>query len=212
MSFFSDLFHKLFGKKQPQQPVPTPAPAPMPTTPPTLVVPPTTPEPTPPSPVAPPIGASDTEAPWGYTTKPDGTKVKNLGPNAGWGWDYEGSPIPTAALYKRWKNLTDASIDHGQARYTGPVPYGQVSDAEAQFLTYVSSNYRFDPSKVRNQSDAWFAILSGTAPQINTVIARGDTLTKAGYDPNQYPQNGRMRGYVDDVANGRLTVKVLSLN
>lgn len=189
MSWLSDFFRNLFGRKPPEPPSPA---APQPTE----ALRPTAPYiPVPPSAPAPDPAATD---PYGRPIPP-----------APFGRDNYGTPFRSQAEADAWRAAV-AARDAEQAkvatllateRYNGPIPVSSLLPGEADFLTYVCSNYSLPGAA--NQADVWYAILSGSLAEINLAINQSDAR-KAGYNPASYPMDGRLRGLVDQVARGIL--------
>lgn len=135
-------------------------------------------------------------------------------PGAPYGRRQDGQPFGSMGERRAWfdavaardANLAQAEKMTVDAVYNGPIPVSSLSDAEKQFLTYVTSNYSLPGATT--QFDAWLAICSGPWIDFRRAFADGDRLTKAGYDPNSYPPNGRLRGLVDQVARGILKPRV----
>lgn len=132
-------------------------------------------------------------------------------PEAYWNRTHLAGYGRTTAELKQIQDELAAQTELGRLlaseRYNGPIPVGELSDAEKAFLTYVTANYRL--AAAVTQSDAWFAICAGTLTEINAAIADGDRIAgHGGYDPGTYPAGGRLRGLVDAVATGTLRVSV----
>ena len=129
------------------------------------------------------------------------------------GTDNYGTPFQSQEQADAWKAalaIHDANIAQQPGllqaeRYNGPVPVASLTDAEKAFLTYVTSSYRWDPTIVGWQGAAWYAILNGSLAEVNLAINQGDALAgHGGYSPEMYPADGRMRVFVDQVAQGVL--------
>lgn len=118
-----------------------------------------------------------------------------------------GSGAPFATMADRAAYFKALAVHDGQQAgwtpqhaaqvYKGPVPVATLTDEEASFLLYAQEHYSTLPQGV------FFAVCSGSQADIDARISWADN-NRGKYDPGTY--QGRMRGYVDDFANGRLKI------